>query len=91
MLFLPVDCEKLYLERYISGAYGLHLADHRFQFGGLKSRFELKNYVVTFKCIRNLCLDICELSAAQRIFLTLKQGLREHPLLLSGVVVCLCK
>lgn len=45
---------------------------------------------LSFKGIRNYYLDIRKLSAAQRIFLTLKQGLCEHPFLLSGVVVCLC-
>lgn len=91
VLFLPEDWEKLYLERYISGAYVLHLADHRFQFGRLKSSSELKNYALSLKHMKNLCLGICKLSAAQRIFLTLKQGLHEHSLFLSMVIVSLCK
>lgn len=55
--------------------------------GTMKSRFEL---ICLLKGIRNLCLDIHKLGAAQRIFLTLKQGLCEHPFLLSRTVVCLC-
>lgn len=58
MLLLAVDWKRLHLERYISGAYDFHLGDPIFQFGGLKNWFVLKNYVVSFKHIRNLCLDI---------------------------------
>lgn len=71
----------------VSSAYGLHLADHRLQFEGLKSWCELKSYVVSPKCIRNPCLDICKLGAAQIILLTLKYRLHKHPALLSRVVV----
>lgn len=90
VLFLLIDWQKLYLERYIL-VHMAYIYLTKVSFQRLKSQCELKNYVVSFKHIRNLYFDICKRSAARSIFLTLMQGLCEHAFFSSGVVRCLCR